>query len=380
MIYLDNSATTKPSEGVISAVTGALSEGFYNPSSAYAEALEVEKQMKRCREKICGALNAQGAKVIFTSGGTESNDLALAGTLGVSRAPLRVAVSAAEHPSVYEAAKSLCDGRAELTVLPVTKEGTVDLDATEEALQKGLTLLSVMQVNNETGAINDIPRIREMKSRLCPDCRLHVDGVQGFLREDFDFSHADLYSLSAHKIHGLKGTGALLVRKGLRLMPRHVGGGQEEGLRSGTENTPGIIALSKAIDEMLSDRDRHARLMSLKLKLCTLLKEYIPQAAVNGPSPEKGACHILNMSFPGVRGETMLHALEERDVLVSTGSACSSKRTKGSRVLGAMNVPSRLAESAIRFSLGIHTTGDEIERAAAAVKECYELLVKFQRR
>ena len=380
MIYLDNSATTRPSEGVIAAMSRALSEGFYNPSSAYAPALGVEKQLDACRDKILKCLNARAARVIFTSGGTESNNLMLSGTLSVSRPHVRVAISAVEHPSIYDAAVKMCQGRAELVILPVTGEGTVDLQAVENELKKGLTLLSVMQVNNETGAINDIQAISALKNRICPACRLHVDGVQGFLREDIDFNLIDMYSLSAHKIHSAKGTGALVVKRNLRLEAAHVGGGQEEQLRSGTENTPGIIALSRAIDEMCAMTDRRDRMMALKLSLCGLIKDYVPASVVNGPAPEKGACHILNMSFPGVRGETMLHALEEKQVLVSTGSACSSKRTKVSRVLSEMGIPFARAESAIRFSLSPYTTQDDIAQAAEAVKACYETLVRFQRR
>ena len=379
-VYLDNSATTKPSEGVIKTVIQALSEGFYNPSSMYAPSLEVEKHLNICRDRIRAAIFAESASVIFTSGGTESNNLALRGSLDVCRAPVRIAISAAEHPSVFETAQELIRGRGELVILPLTHEGSVDVNAVRDELKKGLTLLSVMQVNNETGAINDISQIAGLKEALCPDCRLHVDGVQGFLRESIRFKGIDLYTLSAHKIHALKGTGALVVKKGLRLKAVNIGGGQENGLRSGTENTPGILALSQAIKEMTAMEKRRDTMLALKMRLFTLLKQYIPACTVNGPEPEKGACHILNMSFPGVRGETMLHSLEEADVLVSTGSACSARRSKGSRVLEAMNTPPKLRESAIRFSLSPYTRQEEIDFAAEAVRNAYETLVRYQRR
>ena len=380
MIYLDNSATTRPSGGVIRAMTQTLSEGFYNPSSMYAPALEAEKKLNECRAEIAGALHAKDASVIFTSGGTESNNLAIAGTLAVSRAPIRVAVSAVEHPSVYEAAKELCAGRAEFIELPVETDGRVSLEAVEKELKKGLALLSVMQVNNETGAINDISRISRLRMEHCPDCRLHADGVQGFLREEIRFDTVDMYSLSAHKLHASKGTGALVVKKGLRLKAVNIGGGQEGGLRSGTENTAGVAGLKQAIGEMRGMADRREKMTALKARLYALLKESIPDCVLNGPAPEDGACHILNMSFPGVRGETMLHALEEQGVIVSTGSACSSKKTKISRVLSAMGVPARIAECAIRFSLCPYNTEEEIVLAAQAVKKSYETLVRFQRR
>lgn len=381
MIYLDNSATTRPTAGVCKAMSDALERSFFNPSSMYAPALGVEKQLNACRDKIRAELNCPDAQVIFTSGGTEANNLALTGTVGVSRAPIRIAVSAVEHPSVYDTAALLeKDGKCETVILPVTPEGTVNPEALRTELRKGLTLVSVMQVNNETGALNDIPAISRMTRDLCPGCRLHVDGVQGFLREKIDMELLDLYSLSGHKIHAPKGIGALVVRKGLRLKASHTGGGQENTLRSGTENTPGIIALSQAIDEMTARKERRTQIMQVKLRLKSELLSLIPEAVINGPAPEEGACHILNVSFPGVRGETMLHALEEKGVLVSTGSACSSKKRRISRVLSEMGIPAETAESAIRFSLCPETTRDEVVFAAQAVKDCYEILRRFKRR
>ena len=379
-VYLDNSATTRPSEGVIAAITASLSEGYFNPSSTYAPALTVEKQLTACRDKIRSALSAPDARVIFTSGGTEANNLAITGTLGVSRPPYRVAVSGAEHPSVYDTAFLTEKNGAEVISLPLDPDGRVNLNAVEEELKKGLTLLSVMQVNNETGAKNDLPAIWAMKEKLCPACRMHVDGVQGFLREDMSMKYADLYSLSSHKIHGPKGVGALVVRKGLRLTPSHTGGGQEDALRSGTENTPGIVGLSEAISEMLAMTDRREKLMNLKLRLADGIRANIPEAIVNGPSPEEGARHILSVSFPPVRGETMLHALEEKGVYVSTGSACSAKKKNASRVLTNMHIPAALTESVIRMSLCPYTTEDEIDYVINAVTDCYNQLKKYTRR
>ena len=379
-VYLDNSATTKPSEGVIRVVNLALSEGFYNPSAMYEPALAVEKRLNECREEILSALGARDASVLFTSGGTESNNLALAGTIALQRAPVRMAVSAVEHPSVFEAAQAHVKGRGEVVLLPVTGEGSLDMEAAEQALRGGLTLLSAMQVTNETGAVNDIPALVRLRDRLCPECRLHVDGVQGFLREEIAFKGIDLYTLSAHKLHALKGTGALVMRKGLRLAPLNVGGGQENGLRSGTENTIGILALGEAISEMRQKPDRRAYIMKLKTTLFERIMAEIPNALLNGPAPEKGACHILNMSFPGVRGETILHALEEKGVYVSTGSACSARRNKGSRVLSAMGISPERALSALRFSLSPYNTTEEIDYAVRVLKDAYAQLVKYQRR
>ena len=337
--YLDNSATTRPTDGVIDAMARAMREDFYNPSSLYAPAMIPEKQMNLCRDKIRKALHAADARVIFTSGGTEANNLALFGSIGAMRPPYRAAVSAVEHPSVLEASQRLEEMDCEVFRIPVNEAGELDYDALASFLQGGASLVSCMQVNNETGAKTDVARLSKLVRALAPDARLHVDGVQGFLREEIDFRLIDMYTLSGHKIHAPKGVGALVVRKNLRLKSTHVGGGQEEMYRSGTENTPGIAGLSEAIDEMRKRTDRHETLMSRKLRLVEKMREAVPGLLINGPKPEDGAAHIVNFSFPGVRGEVMLHALEEAGVYASTGSACSSKKRHVSAVLTAMGIP-----------------------------------------
>lgn len=378
--YLDNSATTRPTDGVIEAVARAMREDFYNPSSLYAPAMIPEKQMNLCRDKIRKALHAADARVIFTSGGTEANNLALFGSIGAMRPPYRAAVSAVEHPSVLEASQRLEEMGCEVFRIPVNEAGELDYDALASFLQGGASLVSCMQVNNETGAKTDVARLSRLVRALAPDARLHVDGVQGFLREEIDFRLIDMYTLSGHKIHAPKGVGALVVRKNLRLKSTHVGGGQEEMYRSGTENTPGIAGLSEAIDEMRKRTDRHETLMSRKLRLVEKMREAVPGLLINGPKPEDGAAHIVNFSFPGVRGEVMLHALEEAGVYASTGSACSSKKRHVSAVLTAMGIPEDRAEWALRFSLCPYTTEEEIDYAAKVAGEKYEILKKFQRR
>lgn len=378
--YLDNSATTRPTDGVIDAMARAMREDFYNPSSLYAPAMIPEKQMNLCRDKIRKALHAVDARVIFTSGGTEANNLALFGSIGAMRPPYRAAVSAVEHPSVLEASQRLEEMGCEVFRIPVNEAGELDYDALASFLQGGASLVSCMQVNNETGAKTDVARLSKLVRALAPDARLHVDGVQGFLREEIDFRLIDMYTLSGHKIHAPKGVGALVVRKNLRLKSTHVGGGQEEMYRSGTENTPGIAGLSEAIDEMRKRTDRHETLMSRKLRLVEKMREAVPGLLINGPKPEDGAAHIVNFSFPGVRGEVMLHALEEAGVYASTGSACSSKKRHVSAVLTAMGIPADRAKWALRFSLCPYTTEEEIDYAAKVAGEKYEILKKFQRR
>ena len=378
--YLDNSATTRPSARVIDEMARAMREMYYNPSSLYAPAMGPEKEMNLCRDKIRRALCARDANVYFTSGGTEANNLAIIGSAGVMRSPIRAAVSAVEHPSVLEASERLKELGAEVVRIGVNEMGELDYAQLERELDKGLSLVSVMQVNNETGAKTDVARLSELVRSRCPLARLHVDGVQGFLREEIDFRLIDLYTLSAHKIHGPKGVGALVVRKGLRLKPVQVGGGQEEAVRSGTENTYGIMGLSAAIDEMTAMTDRHESLMRKKLLLIDEMRRRIPGVLVNGPEPEQAAAHIVNLSCPGVRGEVMLHALEEEGVYASTGSACSSKKRHVSAVLTAMGIPADRAEWALRFSLSPATTEEEIVYAAEAAQKQYEILKRFQRR
>lgn len=378
--YLDNSATTKPSPRVIEEMTRAMREEYYNPSSLYAPAMGPEKEMNLCRERIRRALMTRDAQVYFTSGGTEANNLALFGSVGAMRMPLRVAVSAVEHPSVLEASERLKENGVEVVRIGVNGKGELDYEQLKNELSKGLSLISCMQVNNETGALLDVRRLASLVRAFSKDTRIHVDGVQGFLREEIDFKLIDLYTLSAHKIHGPKGVGALVVRKGLRLKPVQVGGGQEEAIRSGTENTYGIIGLSCAIDEMTKMPDRREKLREKKEMLIRAMQDRIPEVEINGPEPEQGAPHIVNLAFPGVRGEVMLHALEEDGVYASTGSACSSRKRHVSPVLLAMGIPAARAEWALRFSLSPYTTPEEIIYAAETARKKYEILKRFQRR
>ena len=378
--YLDNSATTRPTEGVIDAMAACMREGFYNPSSLYAPAIAAEKRMRACRERMARLIHGDARGVIFTSGGTEANNLAVIGAVSAMHGPQTVIVSAVEHPSVKEAFAALKAMGHTVIELGVDGVGQPDYEALEALLRERPALISCMQVNNETGAMPDIARLSEMIRRLSPDTLLHVDGVQGFLREPFDARLCDLYTVSGHKIHAPKGIGALYVRPGVRLRPRQLGGGQEGALRSGTENTPGIAGFDRAMAEMEALGDVRALTMSKKLSLWAGIRSAVPDALVNGPEPEAGAGHILNVSFPGVRGEVLLHALEDRGVYASTGSACSSKKRKVSPVLTAMGIAPDRAEGALRFSLSPHTTDDEIARAVEALGPLCDMLRRYKRR
>ena len=376
--YLDNSATTRPCAAAVAAVTYCLTDGFYNPSSVYKPAVEAFRRLRDCRETLLRALHTTSHNLTFTSGGTEANNLAIMGTVARMRGKQVLAVSAVEHPSVLESFHRLSEMGHDVRVIGVNERGELDWDALSVALDDGASLVSCMQVNNETGARLDEKKLYELvKGRAL----IHVDGVQGFMRVPIDLKYVDMYSLSGHKIHAPKGTGALVWRKGNHIAPRQIGGGQEDGLRSGTENTPGIAGLYAAVTEMAEmGPDMRQDLMRKKLHLIDAFKRAVPEMLINGPEPETAAPHIVNISFPGVRGEVMLHALEGMGVYASTGSACSSKKLKVSSVLTAMGITPTRAEWALRFSLSPHTTIEEIDYAAACLETLYAQLKKYARR
>lgn len=378
MAYLDNSATTQPCAAAVEAMVRCMTEGFYNPSSVYRPAVDAFRAVRECREDILRTVHGGDCDLIFTSGGTESNNLAILGSVARMRGPQVVAVSAVEHPSVREAFEQLRAEGHDVRVIGVSPTGELCWEQLERALDDGASLVSCMQVNNETGALLDAARLhRTVNGRAL----IHVDGVQGFLRVPFDMKYADLYTLSGHKIHGPKGIGALVVRKGVRLAPRQIGGGQESGMRSGTENTPGIAGLHAAVNELAKRQGSlFDELMEKKLHLIDAFREAVPGLLVNGPKPEQAAPHIVNLSFPNVRGEVMLHALEAEGVYASTGSACSSKKLKVSSVLLAMGISPERAEWALRFSLSPHTTMEEIDDAAEKLRTIYGMLSRFRRR
>lgn len=376
--YLDNSATTRPCETAIQAMESCMREGYYNPSSVYKPAVEVFRGLREARGNVLKPIGGSNCELYFTSGGTEANNLAILGAVTRMRGRQIVAVSAVEHPSVLSAFEHLRELGHDVRVIGVDTAGRLDFEALERALDDGARLVSVMQVNNETGSLQDHEAIyRLVNGRAL----VHVDGVQGYLRVPFDMKYADLYTLSGHKLHGPKGIGALAVKKGVRLNPRQLGGGQENGMRSGTENTPGIAGLNAAVEALVGmGPDMSATLMNKKLRLIEGIRREVPEMIVNGPDPERAAPHIVNISFPHVRGEVMLHALEGEGILVSTGSACSSKKLKVSSVLTAMGIPPAQAEWAVRFSLSPHTTDTEIDYTVGKIGTLYDTLKRFQRR
>ena len=379
MIYLDNSATTRTLDAAAEAAAKYRRQDFFNPAAAYSPAVEAERAVNAARSRLASMIHAAPEEIIYTSGGTESNNTAIFGALKARRGTGRIIVGATEHPSVYSAIMTL-KGPYNVTEARVDSTGTQDVNSLMSALSNDVAFVSIMHVNNETGAINDIPSIYKAVKQRAPGAIMHVDGVQGFLKVPFDARYCDMYSISGHKFHAPKGVGALYIKRGVRFAGGQIGGGQERNLRSGTTNTPGIMGMDAAIEYYQANLDEIRRkLMQMKLRLAKNLS-FIRDAYINGPEPSLGAPHILNVSFLGVRGEVLLHALEEKGIYVSTGSAGSAHKKGKNRILNAMGVVGDRQEGAIRFSICPFNTEGEMDITADVIEEQLAFLRRFKRR
>ena len=379
MIYLDNSATTRPFDEVIDKMSACMREEYFNPSAVYAPAMLAGRILTETREAIASQLGGR-VKVVFTSGGTEADNLALLGTARALRGRKgHFITTKVEHLAILETAAELERLGHSVTYIGVDEEGTVDVDALVDAVREDTALVSVMQVNNEVGAVMPIEEISRRVKEKNPRTLIHVDGVQGFMRVPMHMNRmgVDLYSLSGHKIHGPKGIGALAMSDRARPLCIAFGGGQENGLRSGTENVPGIAGLGQAVRAFARLDDPASDMMELKMRLRDGILQAVPDAKVNGPTG--GAPHILNVTFP-VKGEVLLHALEGAGILCSTGSACASHKKSASHVLTAMGVPDKEIDGALRFSLCPMNTPEEIDETVAQIRKSVEMLRAFKRR
>lgn len=379
MIYLDNSATTRPFDEVIDKMSACMREEYFNPSAVYAPAMLAGRILTETREAIASQLGGR-VKVVFTSGGTEADNLALLGTARALRGRKgHFITTKVEHPAILETAAELERLGHSVTYIGVDEEGTVDVNALVDAVREDTALVSVMQVNNEVGAVMPIEEISRRVKEKNPRTLIHVDGVQGFMRVPMHMNRmgVDLYSLSGHKIHGPKGIGALAMSDRARPLCIAFGGGQENGLRSGTENVPGIVGLGQAVRAFARLDDPASDMMELKMRLRDGILQAVPDAKVNGPTG--GAPHILNVTFP-VKGEVLLHALEGAGILCSTGSACASHKKSASHVLTAMGVPDKEIDGALRFSLCPMNTPEEIDETVAQIRKSVEMLRAFKRR
>ena len=371
-VYLDNSATTKQSENVTAAMVDAVKNYFGNPSSLYRAGLDAEKFVRRCRSDAARLIGASPEEVYFTSGGTESDNAAIYGAVRArKRQGSRIITTAIEHPAVLECFQDLEQQGMDVVRLPVGREGRLDLNALENALTQDTILVSVMHVNNETGAVQPVEEVGRLV-RKAGNALFHCDAVQSYGKLPIDVRKAgiDLLSASGHKLHGPRGVGILYVRKNVRIVPLIRGGGQENGLRSGTENVPGIAGFAEAARQASSGMmERLERVRALSRRLIDGIRNGIPEVTIHGPEhqgnpgTDQWLPYIVNVSFADCRGEVLLHMLEQQGVCVSTGSACSSHHKGYSHVLGAMGVSASEAEGAIRFSLSADNTEEEIDYA-----------------
>ena len=381
MIYLDNSATTRTLPEAAEAAMAAMTGDFFNPAAAYAYGARTKKRVNEARTVIAQPLKAKREEIIFTSGGTESNNAAVFGSLKGWRGPKRVITTAVEHPSVFEAVQSLQQsGDVDIVILPVNEQGYPDMNALRDALSEDTALVSMMHVNNELGTVTDLASVARLVRRFAPRAIFHADGVQAYMKVDTVNLGVDLYSISAHKFHAPKGVGALYKRTGVRFAGGQIGGGQENNLRSGTLNVPGILGMERAV--MIYEQNLSAWRQSMRACKRRLYENLmtIPDVVLNGPSLDEAAPHILNLSFLGVRGEVLLHALEQFDVCVSTGSACAARKAGKNRILTAAGIIGPRQEGAIRFSLCPFNTLEEMDRAAQIVSEQVKFLRKYRRR
>ena len=383
-VYLDNSATTRPFDRAIDAMVACMQNGYYNPSALYKPAVAAEHAVKSAREIVAASVQADPQQVVFTSGGTEADNLAILGHLMQVRKAGDVLYTAAEHPAVKAACKEAARYGHQPREIPLTACGRLDLAALESMLGEQTRMICVMQVCNETGVVMPLESVAALRDRLAPQAAIHVDGVQGYLRVPFSMRALGVqsYAVSAHKIHGPKGVGALVFRPGHRLRPLTFGGGQQGDLRSGTENTVGIAGFAAAVQAFPPLAEVSAHLASLKQRLFDELSGAIPAMQVLGAKPGEAdaAAHILYAALPPVRAETMVHALAESGVLVGTGSACASRKPKHSDVLAAMRISPAAMESAIRMSFSINNTMDEVAYAAEQIIRQYQFLARFTRR
>lgn len=380
--YLDNSATTVCSERAAEKMTEALRINFGNPSSLHMKGVLAERYLRESRAAVAKTLRCREDEIIFTSGGTESNNLAIFGTARKrKRMGKHVITTPIEHASVANPISFLESQGYEVTYLPVDKDGIIDLDALSEAVRDDTVLVSIMHVNNEIGAVEPVVEAARIIHSKNPDTYFHVDAIQSYgkFRIYPDETGIDLMSVSGHKIHGPKGSGFLFRRKGILIDPVILGGGQEGGMRSGTENVPAIAGLGAAAEDMYKDIDGvRKKLFSLKERFVNEILE-TRGCHINGKYDETSAPQIISVSFDDVRAEVMLHALEDRGVFVSSGSACSSNRPSVSRTLKAIGVDKKYMDSTVRFSLSPYNTDEEIDYAVKCVRDLLPVLGRFKR-
>lgn len=381
--YFDNCATTKVFDCVKDVVINSMIYDFGNPSSMHEKGVDAENYIKTAKSDIAKTLKVDGKEILFTSGGTESNNLAIIGTaMANRRAGMHLITSSIEHPSVLNTMKALEEEGFRVTYLPVDNFGVIKTDALREAICDDTILVSVMYVNNEVGSVQPIEKISKIISEKNEKALFHVDAVQAYGKYEIRPKKLgiDLMSVSAHKIHGPKGVGFLYVKDKAKIKPIIFGGGQQKGMRSGTENVPGIAGMGCAAKEIYSDfTARRDKMIMFKDYFIDRVQE-LPGVTVNSRKGEDGAPHIVSVSFEGVRSEVLLHALEAEKVYVSAGSACTSNKPAVSDTLKNMGIKKELLNSTIRFSFSSFTTREEIDYCMSLLSRMLEKLRIYTRR
>lgn len=382
-VYLDNSATTRCFDQVAELTSHIMCEDYGNPSSLHRKGVQAERYTRYAKEIVAENLKVSEKEILFTSGGTESDNLAL---IGCARANCRsgrhLITTCIEHPAILQAMKYLEEEGFRVTYLPVDEKGCIRLEDLERAITGETILVSIMHTNNEVGTMQPVAQAGTLIKKMNPRILFHVDAVQGYgkFRIYPKRMKIDLLSASGHKIHGPKGVGFLYVDEKVKIRPISYGGGQQSGMRSGTENVPGAAGLAKAVELVYGNLDRDVERMYRIKKTFVEGIRRIDDVVINGHGDETGAPHVVSVSFKGVRSEVILHALEDKGIYVSAGSACSARKPQPSATLQAMGIPKELLGSTIRFSFSIFTTMEEINYTLQTLYDIIPMLRRYTRK
>lgn len=381
-VYLDNSATSACFEEVAKLMTKILCEDYGNPSSMHRKGFTAERYIKEAKDTFARILKVNAKELYFTSGGTESDNLALIGcALANKRSGNHIITTSIEHPAVLETCAYLQKQGFEITYLPVDANGVVRLEDLQKAMTPDTILVSIMHTNNEIGSLQPIMEAGKLIKKINPKCLFHVDAVQGFGKARIypKKMNVDLLSISSHKIHGPKGVGLLYVEEKVKILPIQFGGGQQKNIRSGTENVAGIAGMAMAANMLYEKLDEEViQLYELKKYFVEGLKK-IPDTQVNGLTNEFSAPHIISFSVLGVRSEVLLHSLEDKGIYVSAGSACASNHPQTSKTLMAIGLDKKYWDSTIRFSMSVFTTKEEIDYTLKTLYDMIPMLRKYTR-
>lgn len=379
-VYLDNSATTRCFDQVAALITQIMCEDYGNPSSLHRKGVQAEKYIRYAKDVIARNLKVNEKEIFFTSGGTESDNLAIrGGAYANCRSGRHLITTQIEHPAVLQTMKYLEEEGFRVTYLPVDAKGCIRLEDLERAITGETILVSIMHTNNEVGSLQPVAQAGALIKRMNPKILFHVDAVQGYGKFKIypKKMKIDLLSVSAHKIHGPKGVGFLYVDEKVKIKPIVFGGGQQGGIRSGTENVPGIAGMAKAVEMIYGNLDQEIEKLYIIKKAFVDGMRKLDDVVVNGCPDENGAPHVVSVSIRGVRSEVLLHALEDKGIYVSAGSACSAHKPQPSATLRAMGIPQDLLGSTIRFSFSVFTTMEEINYTLQAMYDIIPMLRKY---